>query len=578
MIRSSFKKHFAGVIGFGLALLMLNFSARAESKTNTVPKHSPARIETQICIYGGTSAGIAAAIQASRSGKTCVLLNPDSRLGGLTSNGLGWTDLGEPDAIGGIAREFYHRIYQHYARASAWTEESRARYVARCGLRPDEKHQLMFTFEPKVALIVFEEMLRDASVKIIPGRIKRPGGVRKSGNHLQELITDDGQTIIAAEQFIDTTYEGDLLAEAGVSFTIGREAREKYQEKLAGIQTARATKNQLPDGIDPYVIPGKSRSGLLPGIRASAGGKDGEGDHRLQAFCYRMCLTDVASNRVAIAKPAGYRETDFELLLRAIEAGQTQRFFKLSPLPNRKTDSNNDAGFSTDFIGGNYDLAQGWNYAEASYRQRAEIDSAHRTFQEGLVWTLQHHPRVPARIRRAWSAWGLPLDEFSDNAHWPPGLYVREARRMVSDFVITEHEVHQEPGHIAADSIGMGGYNMDSHHVQRHVTPQGFVQNEGDIQVAPRLGPYGISYRALIPQSSEAENLIVPVCVSASHVAFGSIRMEPVFMILGQSAGVAAAIAIDDHAPVQKVSYSKLRKILLEAGQILELKENQTRE
>ncbi len=504
-----------------------------------------------------------------------MLLNPDSRLGGLTSNGLGWTDLGEPDAIGGIAREFYHRIYQHYNHASAWTEESRATYVARCGLRPDEKNQLMFTFEPKAALTVFEEMLRDAAVKIIPGRIKRPGGIRKSGNHIQELITDDGRTIIVAAQFIDATYEGDLLAEAGVSFTIGREPQEKYHETLAGIQTARATKNQLPEGIDPYVVPGKSQSGLLPGIRRNAGGTDGDGDQRLQAFCYRMCLTDVPSNRVTIAKPANYREADFELLLRAIEAGQTQRFFKLSPLPNRKTDSNNDAGFSTDFIGGNYDLAQGWNYVEASYSRRAEIDQAHRSFQIGFVWTLQNHPRVPAKIRKAWSRWGLPLDEFSENGHWPPGLYVREARRMISDFVITEHEVHQESGHVAVDSIGMGGYNMDSHHVQRYVTPQGFVQNEGDIQVAPQRGPYGISYRALVPRFNEAENLIVPVCVSASHVAFGSIRMEPVFMILGQSAAAAAAMAIEDRVPVQKVSYPKLRKILLEAGQILELKNNE---
>jgi hypothetical protein len=554
---------------FVVALLVSIVGTRAQSSYSAT-NPAPVRIQTDVCIYGGTSAGIAAAIQVTRSGKRCVLVSPSKRLGGLTSNGLGWTDVGSAEAIGGFAREFYHEVYLHYAETSSWVSQSREAYLRQSSLRPDDQKQVMFTFEPKVAATIFHHLLNQASVKVIYARIKRPDGITKAGTRLQALVTEDGKTIVSAAQFIDASYEGDLLAEAGVSYTIGREGSAKYRESLAGIQTAHANKNQLAPGIDPYRVSGKADSGLLSGVRANAGGPDGTEDRRLQAYCYRMCLTDVVSNRVRVPKPSGYREDDFELLFRAIEAGQRQRFFKLSPMPNRKTDSNSDAGFSTDFIGGNYDLTADWNYADASYAKRESIDQAHRAFQLGLLWTLQNHARIPAEIRKAWSNWGLPLDEFTENEHWPLELYIREARRMISDFVITEHDVHQEPGHVASDSVGMGGYNLDSHHVQRYLTAKGFVQNEGDVQIAPRRGPYGISYRALTPRSAEAENLLAPVCLSASHVAFGSIRMEPVFMILGQSAGAAAVIAIDDRVSVQKVNYSKLSGELLKAGQVLQ--------
>jgi hypothetical protein len=527
-------------------------------------------IQTDVCVYGGTSAGVTAAIQTARMGKRCVLVQTEKRLGGLTSNGLGWTDVGSAEAVGGLAREFYHRIHRHYQDPAAWQHETRASYVRRAGLVPDEKRQIMFTFEPRIALAEMQRMLKEVAVTTIPGRIARPKGVIKENGRIRQLILEDGG-VITADQYIDASYEGDLLAEAGVSYTVGREPSSQYGETLAGIQAGRAHKNQLPHGISPYRIPNQPDSGRLPGINADAGGTDGKGDGRLQAYCYRMCLTDVASNRVMIARPADYREEDFELLFRAIEAGQKSRFFKLSPMPNRKTDSNNDAGISTDFIGGNYDLKEGWNYAEADYARRAVVDELHRRYQMGLVWTLQNHPRVPAAIRRSWANWGMPRDEFTENGHWPPGIYVREARRMTGDFVVTEHHVHQEPGHVAHDPIGMGGYNVDSHHVQRHITPEGFVLNEGDVQLAPARGPYGISYQSIVPRRDEAENLLVPVCLSASHVAFGSIRMEPVFMILGQSAATAAVLAIEDKVPVQKVHYTKLAAALRRDGQILSL-------
>jgi lysophospholipase L1-like esterase len=533
---------------------------------------SPTLLAADVCIYGGSSGAVAAAVQAARLGKRVVLLSPDTWLGGLSSNGLGWTDLGDPAAIGGLAREFYTRIYNYYLNDSVWTRETRAAYLSRSSIDPDDAQKVMFTFEPKVARQIFEDMIAEAGVTVVRARLKRtPGGVQKTGKIIREIMTDDGKTSIRAAMFIDATYEGDLLAAAGVSYAVGREANSIYTETLNGIQTANVGGNQLPNGVDPYVTAGQPASGLLPGVNASSGGADGTGDQRLQAYTFRMCLTDVAANRLPVPQPAGYQESDYELLFRAITAGQTSNFFKTSPMPNRKTDSNNSNGFSTDFIGGNYNLAEGWNYAEADYAKRDEILAAHLRYQQGFVWALQNSPNVPVSIRTSLASWGLPLDEFTETGRWPAQLYVREARRMVGDFVVTQRYVNQQTGFVATDPIGMGGYNMDSHHAQRHVTAGGIVKNEGDIQVGPAKGPYGISYRAIVPKAAEVENLLVPVCVSASHIAFGSIRMEPVFMILGQSAAIAAVRAINDGVPVQQVDYTALRRDLTLARQILSL-------
>ncbi len=532
---------------------------------------SPTLLTGDVCVYGGSSGAVAAAVQAARMGKEVVLLSPDLWLGGLSSNGLGWTDIGDPDAIGGLAREFYRRLYNYYLSDTAWTLETRAAYISRSSIDPDAVRKVMFTFEPKVARQMFDDMMAEAGVIVVRARLKRTAsGVQRQGLRIREIMTDDGKTSIRAAMFIDATYEGDLMAAAGVSYAVGREANNVYTETLNGIQTANSGGNQLPSGIDPYVTAGQPASGLLPAVNATAGGADGTGDQRLQAYTFRMCLTNAAANRVPVPQPAGWQESDYELLFRAIAAGQTTSFFKTSPMPNLKTDSNNAAGASTDFIGGNYNLAEGWNYAEADYALRDAILAAHVRYQQGFVWALQNSARVPAATRSAWSVWGLPLDEFTETGRWPAQLYVREARRMVSDFVVTQRHVNQQAGFVATDSIGMGGYNMDSHHAQRWAAAAG-VKNEGDVQVAPSAGPYGISYRAIVPRATEVENLLVPVCVSASHIAFGSIRMEPVFMVLGQSAGAAAVRAIDDGMSVQQVSYAALKRDLLVAGQVLTL-------
>lgn len=530
---------------------------------------SPTLLTADVCVYGGTSGAVAAAVQAARSGKRVIMLSPDSFLGGLSSNGLGWTDIGSPSAIGGIAREFYTRIYNYYLNASVWTLETRDNYINRSSIDPDTARKMMFTFEPKIARRIFDDLMAEAGVTVVRGRLKRSlGGVKKEARQIREIMTDDGSVSIRASIFIDATYEGDLMAASGVSYAIGREANSTYGETLNGIQTANSGGNQLPNGIDPYVIPGQPSSGLLPGVNANAGGTDGTGDQRLQAYTFRMCLTDLPANRMPVPQPAGYQESDYEVLFRAIAAGQTTNFFKTSPMPNRKTDSNNSNGASTDFIGGNYNLTEGWNYAEADYAKREEIIAAHVRYQQGFVWALQNSPRVPQNIRTSLSVWGLPLDEFTETGGWPAQLYVREARRLIGEYVVSQRDVNQQTGFVAADPVGMGGYNMDSHHTQRHVAAAG-VKNEGDVQVAPAKGPYGISYRSIVPKAIEAENLLVPVCVSSSHIAYGSIRMEPVFMILGQSAGAAAARAINDGVSVQHVDYNALRRDLTLAGQVL---------
>jgi hypothetical protein len=523
-----------------------------------------------VVVYGGTSAAVTAAVEVARSGKSVVIISPDQNLGGMSANGLGWTDIGNRDTIGGLSREFYHRVYDHYLDSSAWTTQTRQNYINNSSLDPDTARQMMFTFEPKVAKQIFTDMVTEANVPVVSGRLDRSAsGVMKSGNRITSIRTTGGATF-TGKAFIDATYEGDLMAAAGVSYTVGREANSQYGETLNGIQTARATKNQLPSGIDPYVVAGNPASGLLPGVNATAGGADGSSDKRLQAYTYRMVMTNNAANRVPVPQPANYNEANYELLFRAIAAGQTGSFFKLDPMPNNKTDSNNASGMSTDFIGGNYSLTTpNWNYAEADYATRDQHLQAARDWQMGLVYALQHSTRVPASIRNSWSAWGLPADEFTDNGNWPNDVYVREARRMVGDVVITEKNVNQVPGMTFSDSVGLGGYNMDSHNVQRYVTASGIVQNEGDIQVAPANGPYPISYRAMVPRVGEADNLLVPAAVSASHIAYGSIRLEPVFMTLGQSAGAAAVVVSESAIAARDVPYPMLRSRLVRDEQML---------
>jgi hypothetical protein len=521
-----------------------------------------------LVIYGGTSAAVTAAVQAKKMGKTVVIVCPEKHLGGLTSGGLGWTDTGNKTVIGGLAREFYQEVWRHYAKPEAWRWQGAEEY--RSGKRTttafNDTDRTAWNFEPHVAEAVFDQWIRENSIPVQRDEwLDRAKGVKKSGARIASITTLSGKTY-AGRVFIDATYEGDLMAAAGVDYHVGREARSQYGEELNGVQIGvlhhRHHFGVLDKKISPYVVPGDPKSGVLPRISAEPPGEFGAADKKIQAYCFRMCLTDVPENRVPFPKPAGYDPRQYELLRRVYEAGWTETFGKFDPLPNRKTDTNNHGPFSTDNIGFNYD------YPEASYERRREIIREHETYQQGWLYFIANDPRVPANVRKEMQRWGLAKDEFIDNGHWPHQIYVREARRMIGEFVMTENELRKRRA--TPDSIGMGSYTMDSHNVQRYITPEGYVQNEGDIGASTN-GPYAIAYGSLVPKNAQCENLLVPVAVSSSHIAYGSIRMEPVFMILGQSAATAAALALDNGLAVQDVPYAKLRARLLADGQVLEM-------
>ncbi len=512
-----------------------------------------------LVIYGGTSSGVAAAIQAVRMGKSVIVIEPGEHLGGLTSGGLGWTDSGNKDVVGGISREFYQRVKRHYDRPSAWKHEKPEQYRR---YRPGD--DAMWTFEPHVAEKIYRGWLAELGVPVVyRQRLDRDDGVglqERLPPRIASIRMESGQTY-RGKIFIDATYEGDLMASSGVSFAIGREANAKYGETLNGVQKAKNNHNhRFVVKVDPYVKPGVPASGLLPGIEPVSP-TDGSADHRLQAYCFRMCMSNVPENRVPFAKPEGYDERQYELLLRNFEAGDLRLPLKPDMMPDGKTDTNNNCAVSTDYIGQNY------LYPLATYAERDRIIEAHERYQKGLMWTLANHPRVPEKIRQKMSQWGLAKDELTDNGNWPHQIYVREARRMVSDYVMTENDCRLKRK--TPMSVGMGSYNMDSHNCMRYVTPDGYVQNEGDIQVSPG-GPYQISYLSIVPKVGQAANLLVPVCISSSHIAYGSVRMEPAFMVLGQSAATAASLAIDGDIAVQNVSYEELRERLRADKQVLE--------
>lgn len=510
-----------------------------------------------VCVYGATSAGVTAAIAAQQLGLTVVLVDCDDWVGGLTTSGLGATDVGNQAAIGGLARSFYRRLRQHYDQEAAWTRERREDFRGR---GHEKGGDAAWTFEPGVAQATYAAMLAEAGITPLRARLdRRPGGVQKDDARILWIATEDGRRLLA-RMFLDCTYEGDLLAAAGCAFTVGRESNAQYGETLNGVQTANASHHQFQAAVDPYVVPGDRASGLLPGIDPGGPGFEGRGDARVQAYCFRLCTTDVVENRLPWRRPDGYDARHYELLLRHFEAGSTLAPWHPVGMPNRKTDTNNNGAFSTDFPGANYD------YPTADYATRARIAADHRRYQQGLLWTLANDPRVPAKVRAEFQRYGLARDEFADHDHWPPLLYVREGRRLVGEYVVTEHDCMGRQ--VAGDPVGMGAYAMDSHHVQRYVAADGTVRNEGDVQVKVPA-PYGISFRALLPQRAHAGNLLVPVCVSSTHIAYGSIRMEPVFMVLAESAMRAGALALELGVAVQDVPYELLRQRLLAAGQVL---------
>jgi hypothetical protein len=535
-----------------LALLTMEsvFSTRAPAAVQ----------EYDIVVYGGTSAGVSAAVQAARMGRSVILIEPGKHLGGMSSGGLGATDIGKKRAIGGISREFYRRIRNYYADEANWKYEKRANFR---GSGHDPKDDAAWTFEPHVAEKIYNDLIQEHKIPMVfRQRLDLAKGVQKDGTRIVAITMESGQSY-RGKMFIDATYEGDLMAKAGVSYHVGREANKTYGETLNGVQTRYATHHQFIKRIDPYLRLGDPSSGLLPRIHPGPPGRDGEGDRRVQAYTFRICATDRPENRRPWPKPENYDPRQYELLLRNFEAGDERLPWHPVLLPNRKTDSNNNFAFSTDDIGGNY------AYPDGDYATRERIWKEHVLYEQGLLWTLANHPRVPEKVRRHFQTWGHARDEFVDNDNWPYQLYIREARRMVGDYVMTEQNCRGL--RVAEDSVGLAAYTMDSHHTQRYVNADGLVRNEGDVQVGG-FPPYPISYRALMPRATECSNLLVPVCLSASHISYGSIRMEPVFMVLGQSAATAAALAITDHVPLQKVSYPKLREQLLRDKQILDWK------
>lgn len=519
-----------------------------------------------IVIYGGTCAAVIAAVQAKKMGKSVVIVSPDKHLGGLSSGGLGWTDTGNKAVIGGLARDFYHRVWKQYQKPENWKWQKMEEYGGKGQGTPaiDGDQKTMWIFEPSIAEAVFEEYVSEFDLEVHRDEwLDRKKGVVVKDGVIQSITTLSGNTY-AGRIFFDATYEGDLIAAAGVDYHVGREANSVYGEEWNGVQVGvlhhKHHFGAVDKPISPYVVPGDPKSGVLPRISTADPGVKGEGDHRVQAYCFRMCLTNHPENRIPFPKPEGYDPKQYELLVRIFDAGWRETFGKFDPIPNHKTDTNNHGPFSTDNIGFNYD------YPEASYERRREIIQEHVTYQQGWLYFIANDPRVPKDVQDEMKQWGLPKDEFTDNGNWSHQLYIREARRMIGAYVMTENELRKKKP--TPDSVGMGSYTIDSHNVQRYITPEGYVQNEGDIGVSTR-GPYEIAYGSLVPKKEQCTNLMVPVCVSSTHIAFGSIRMEPVFMILAQSAATAAVMAIDEGIAVQDVAYAKLREKLLEEGQIL---------
>ncbi len=534
--------------------------------TSVLPLKADAKTY-DIVIYGGTSAAMTAAVQAKRMDQSVIVVSPEHHLGGLTSGGLGWTDTGNKDVIGGLAKEFYQAVYRHYQDDQSWNFQKRERYGDRAqGHRAsDDEAATMWVFEPHVAEDIFDSMMAENVIPVVRDAwLDRDHGVAVENKRIVSITTLDGQTHVG-RQFIDATYEGDLIAAAGVQTTTGRESISEFNEPHAGVQTGvfhhQHHFNVLDRPVDPYIVPGDSSSGVIPRVSPDPPGEFGSGDDRIQAYCFRACFTNHEPNRVPFPKPEGYDRSQYEILVRCFNAGWKDVFRKFDPLPNFKTDTNNHGPVSFDNIGYNYD------YPEASYERRAEIIREHETYQKGILYFIANDPRVPPAIQNEMRRWGLAKDEFTDNGNWPHQIYVREARRMVGQFIMTENHLRKQIK--TPESVGMGSYSIDSHNTQRYITPDGTVQNEGDIGISTH-GPYQIAMGCLLPRSEQCVNLTVPVCVSSTHMAFGSIRMEPVFMILGQSAATLSAMANESGIGVQEVGYDQLQKRLLDDGQILQ--------
>lgn len=526
-----------------------------------------------IVVYGGTSSGIAAVREATSHGHSVILVVPEKFLGGMMTGGLGASDKGVYWTVGGLARSFFEDVYKHYENPKTWTRETRSEYLPKHGLIYRESMKCQWFFEPHVARLIFEKWLAESGAKVLRGeRLNRgKGGVTKEDGVIRSITMESG-LVIRGRYFIDATYEGDLMAAAGVAYTVGREANATYHETMNGIQIDETGSAH----ISPYIVAGDPKSGLLPRIEPKPYGMHGAADHRFQAYNFRLCLTTVPENRVPITKPANYNSLNYELMLRDMQRKKNltpgKGYFTRVPMPNLKTDSNNAGTFSTDYIGGSY----GW--PEASYAEREQMLAEHRGYVQGFFWFLGNDPRVPEDFRQDVARWGLAKDEFTDNDHWPTQLYIREARRMVGVHVMNENNfplksTDAEGKKIAAaalqpveDVIAVGSYALDSHKVGMFVDDKGELVWEGHFFRGVK--PYGISYRSLLPKVDQCQNLLVSVCVSATHVAYGSMRMESVYMEMGQAAAAAAGLSLKHVTTPHALAYPVLAE-RLKAGRAM---------
>lgn len=540
-------------------ILLFLFAGVFMSFTN---KNEP---EYDVVVYGETASGVMAAIQSARMGKKVILISKNNHVGGMATSGLTATDMNRNTLVGGVAKEFYSNIYQYYLKPEAWRNQDRDSYMESTLKRTytgrNEKLGIQWVYESHVAENIMLSMLKKENVEILFNeRLDLTKKPIMDGTQIKSIEMESGK-VISGKVFIDATYEGDLMAKSGVSYTVGREANSTYNETLNGIRINE--EGPKLSQVDPYVIPGVPTSGLLPFVQPHIYGEDGTADNRVQAYNYRVTLTNDPANRIPIEKPDNYNPLLHEVLARRLQVEPEltlQKIVSLTPMPNKKTDSN-----FMNLFGASY------AYPDGDYAMRATLEQMHKDYALGMLWFLANDPRVPKHISDELQEWGLPKDEFQDTGNFPYQIYVREARRMIGPFVMTEHNVKKENKLYAPESVGLGSYPMDCHYVGRVVDEEGILRNEGT--VFQPTTPYPISFRALMPFKKECTNLVVPICLSASHVAFASIRMEPVYMILGQSAGTIAAMAIDGKSTVQDVPYKKLSKRLLKDGQILSVPE-----
>ncbi|KAH7174693.1 FAD dependent oxidoreductase-domain-containing protein [Fusarium flagelliforme] len=564
--QSLFRNRLLLLIGtiYMASYLMLMATAAPHERADVPGKYD-------VVIYGNTVAAIAAAVQTKRMKKTVAIVFPGNTLGGLTTSGLGWTDSKNGNAIGGIAREFYAKVYTHYQNSNAWKQETRSGYLGRkIGAQPgpaiDESKKVQWTFEPKAAEYILEKWMKDGKIPIFRNRAidRSAGSVVKKNGQIASFKTLNGD-IFQGKMFIDASYEGDLMEAAKISWRTGRESTGDYSESVAGFRLGAI--EQLSK-VDPYKKKGDPSSGLIEGVGRvikDAASLQGKGDNfRLQSYNFRMSLTKQTTNQIPFTKPADYRESQYELLLRYFESGYSGTPFTSQLMPNVKTDSNAQSHVSTDLIGESFE--DDGNYATWSYDRRRQVYLQHKSYTQGFFWTLANHPRVPKDLRTRIAEWGYAKDEWSSNNNWPYEIYIREGRRMNGIYTMRQSDIQSPPAR-PNNSVGKGAYSLDVHQVER-VVVDGKLRDEGKVHIATP-GPFNIPYQTICPKSEDATNFLNPVTMSATHIAYSAIRMEPTYMVLGQSAATAACLAIDQGVSVQDVDLPTLIARLKADKQVL---------